>query len=124
MQASRVSAEWTTGRYQGGSMAIAARPRIAELVKGDLVHRDVYTSEEIFRLEMRRIFASTWVFVAHETEVPNVGDFKTDAIAGQPIIVIRDEADTLSEILWIAEFGCRYMYSAKAPHRCGDSEAP
>jgi benzoate/toluate 1,2-dioxygenase alpha subunit len=93
MQATRVSAEWTTGRYQGGSMAIAARPRLADLVKSDTVHRDVYTSEEIFRLEMRHIFGSTWVFVAHETEVPKVGDFKTDTIAGQPIIVIRDDAD-------------------------------
>lgn len=70
-------------------MAAQARSRFDELVKEDAVHRSVYTDPAIFGQEMCRIYGRTWVFVAHESEVRNPGDFKTDEIAGQPIIVSR-----------------------------------
>src|SRR2546422_9289342 len=70
-------------------MAIATRSQLEFLVKEDAVHRRVYTDPEVFAEEMRRIFGRTWVFIGHESEVPNPGDFKTDEIAGQPIIMVR-----------------------------------
>jgi benzoate/toluate 1,2-dioxygenase subunit alpha len=70
-------------------MAVEVRSRIDSLVKEDAVHRSLYIDPAIFLEEMRRIFGRTWVFVAHESEVPNPGDFKSDEIAGQPIIVAR-----------------------------------
>jgi len=71
-------------------MTVAAHPRFGALIKEDAVHRRVYTDPEIFAEEMRRIFGRTWVFIGHESEIPNAGDFKTDEIAGQPIIMVRD----------------------------------
>src|SRR5438093_5846783 len=68
---------------------VGAQSRFDALVKEDAVHRTLYTDPDIFIEEMRRIFGRTWVFVAHESEVPNPGDFKTDTMAGQPIIVSR-----------------------------------
>ena len=44
-------------------------------VRRGLVSRDVFVSDEIFRLEMERVFDRTWVFLAHETEIPAAGDF-------------------------------------------------
>jgi phenylpropionate dioxygenase-like ring-hydroxylating dioxygenase large terminal subunit len=61
------------------------------LVQGDRVHRRIYTDPEIFDAEMRRIFATTWVFIGHESEVPTPGDFKTDTIARRPIILVRGD---------------------------------
>ncbi len=74
---------------KGGAMAVQARSRFDAFVKEDAAHRRLYTDPEIFAEEMRRIFGRTWVFVGHESEIPNPGDFKTFDIAGQPIIVSR-----------------------------------
>lgn len=70
-------------------MAVVARSRFESLVKDDAVHRSVYTDPTIFSEEMERIFARTWVYAGHESEIPNPGDFKTDVIAGRSIILVR-----------------------------------
>ena len=63
--------------------------KIRELVKPDRVHKDFYTSPEIFELEMERIFGRTWLFIGHASQVPNQGDYFTTTIAKQPIIMSR-----------------------------------
>jgi phenylpropionate dioxygenase-like ring-hydroxylating dioxygenase large terminal subunit len=55
------------------------------------VHRNAYLDEKLFEEELRRIFYTTWVYVAHESEVANPGDYKTTYIGKQPVIVSRDE---------------------------------
>lgn len=55
------------------------------------VHRNVYLDESLFAEELRRIFHRTWVYVAHESEVANAGDYKTTVIGKQPVVVSRDE---------------------------------
>jgi phenylpropionate dioxygenase-like ring-hydroxylating dioxygenase large terminal subunit len=62
---------------------------IRALVEPTRVHGSVYTSPEVFALEMRRIFREGWVFVAHESEVPEPGDYVTKRIAGEPVVVAR-----------------------------------
>lgn len=54
------------------------------------VHGSAYTDEAIFRAEMEHIYARTWVFVGHESLVPNPGDYHTSYIGLQPVIVSRD----------------------------------
>lgn len=63
------------------------------------VHTDAYRSPEIFALEMRRIFERTWVYVAHESQVPAAGDFVTTTIGTQPVIVARDAQGRLHVLL-------------------------
>src|SRR5581483_8332026 len=53
------------------------------------VHTRAYVDPEIFDLEMERIFGTVWVYVAHESEIPAPGDFRTSAIGTQPVIVTR-----------------------------------
>ena len=55
------------------------------------VHTDAYMDREVFEAEIRNIFERTWVYVAHESEIPDVGDYKTSIIGRQPIIVSRHE---------------------------------
>ena len=62
---------------------------LRELVKPDRVHKDFYTSPEVFDLEMERIFGRAWLFVGHASQVPNPGDYITTTIARQPIIMSR-----------------------------------
>lgn len=70
-------------------MAIAARLGTTDLVREDMVRRRIFTDPAIFDAEVERIFGRTWLCVGHETEIPNPGDFKTEAIAGRPIILTR-----------------------------------
>src|SRR6266852_2610221 len=53
------------------------------------VHTSVYTDPQIFAAEMANIFEKTWVYVAHESEIPQPGDYKTAAVGRLPVIVSR-----------------------------------
>jgi len=64
---------------------------IRALVREDAVHRDVYLSQELFDLEMERLWRNTWIYVGHDSQVPNIGDFYSTEIARQPLIMLRDE---------------------------------
>ena len=55
------------------------------------VHRSIYTDPEIFELEMKYIFESNWIYVAHESQIPNKGDYLTATIGRQPVLIVRDE---------------------------------
>lgn len=70
-------------RYRGKAEAIRA------LVRDKEVHRDVYTDEEVFRLEMEHLFANTWVYVGHDSQVKEPGDFYTTTIGVQPVVMVR-----------------------------------
>src|SRR5699024_7681975 len=55
-----------------------------DLVGTDRVAGRLYTDPEIFRVEMEKIFYRTWVWVAHESEIPEAGSFKTTQVGDQP----------------------------------------
>jgi hypothetical protein len=67
------------------------RPDFAELVRDDRVHTSLYRDPAIFDAEMDRIFGSTWVWVAHASEVAEANSFKTTHVGRQPVIVTRDK---------------------------------
>jgi phenylpropionate dioxygenase-like ring-hydroxylating dioxygenase large terminal subunit len=45
---------------------------------------------EIFRLEMKNLFGRTWTVLAHESEIPQPGDYVMRYIGLDPVIVTRD----------------------------------
>ena len=49
----------------------------------------VYTSEELFLEEKRRIFMRDWLPIARVEELENPGDYQTYDIMGDPIVVAR-----------------------------------
>jgi len=63
----------------------------AWLVQEDRVHGDIYLDPEIFEEEMERIFQRGWVYLAHDSEFPDAGDFRTSWIGRQPVILTRDD---------------------------------
>jgi len=66
-----------------------AAPDFGSLVREDRVHTSLYTDPRIFATEMDKIFANTWVWVAHASEIPAPGNFKTAHVGTQPVIVTR-----------------------------------
>ena len=65
------------------------RQRVQALVQEDRVHRDLYLSPELFALEQKHLFANTWNFVGHASQVPQTGDYAMVTIAGQPLLMVR-----------------------------------
>src|SRR5438270_10011944 len=63
--------------------------RPSDLVEDDRVHRDVYLSEQLFALERERLFANTWSYLGHASQVPMPGDFLAQEIAGRPLVIVR-----------------------------------
>ncbi|MEO1677195.1 MAG: aromatic ring-hydroxylating dioxygenase subunit alpha [Pseudomonadota bacterium] len=63
--------------------------RIRAMVRGRDVHRDVYTSQEVYRAEMRQLFRNAWVFVGHESQTPTKGDYFITQVGDQPVIQVR-----------------------------------
>jgi nitrite reductase/ring-hydroxylating ferredoxin subunit len=55
------------------------------------VSRKVYSDEEVYRVELDRVFRPSWLFVAHESEIPEPGDYVTRVLGTDPVIVVRDE---------------------------------
>ncbi|MDP9898929.1 aromatic ring-hydroxylating dioxygenase subunit alpha [Variovorax ginsengisoli] len=62
---------------------------VRALVKDDRVHRDLYTSPEIFALEQEHFFGNTWNYVGHESQIPKSGDWISNDIGGRPLIIVR-----------------------------------
>ncbi len=72
---------------------------LADRVQADRVHTSLYTDPAIFETEMDKIFASTWVWVAHTSEVPEAGSYKNTYIGRQPVIVVRDRKQKVHVLL-------------------------
>jgi len=76
-------------RYRNNPAAVAA------LVRPTEVHKDLFVDDEIFELEMEHLFANTWGYVGHASQVPNAGDFYTTTIGDQPVIMVRHTDKTI-----------------------------
>jgi benzoate/toluate 1,2-dioxygenase alpha subunit len=59
-------------------------------------NRRIFTDEEIFELEMKHIFEGNWVYLAHESQIPNPGDYFTTYIGRQPIVITRGKDGELN----------------------------
>lgn len=71
----------------------------ADLAAADRVAGRLYTDPEIFESEISLIFERTWVWVAHESELPGPGTFKSTHVGRQPVIVTRDRRGALHTLL-------------------------
>jgi p-cumate 2,3-dioxygenase subunit alpha len=53
------------------------------------VHRSAMTSEEVLELERERIFARCWLYVGHDSEIAEAGDYRRRDVAGRSIMFVR-----------------------------------
>ena len=48
------------------------------------VHRSSMTSDDLFQRERELIFSRCWIYLGHESEVENPGDYRRRTVAGRP----------------------------------------
>ncbi|MEY9783029.1 Rieske 2Fe-2S domain-containing protein [Sinorhizobium fredii] len=61
--------------------------------------RDIFTNGDLFELEMKHIFESNWVYLAHESQIPENNDYYTTSIGRQPVVVTRDKNGELHAVI-------------------------
>lgn len=61
--------------------------------------RDIFTDEALYELEMKHIFEGNWVYLAHESQIPEVNDYFTTWIGRQPIVITRDKTGELNAMI-------------------------
>lgn len=73
--------------------------RYERLIERDRVHGSLYTDATIFAEELRKIWYTTWVFVGHESEVPQPGDYVRKKLGLQDVLMTRDRDGQLHLLL-------------------------
>jgi len=61
------------------------------LIHPDKVHGSLYTDRSIFSRELAKIWYTTWVFVGHESEVPEPNDYVRKRLGLQDVVMTRDK---------------------------------
>ena len=74
-------------------------PYVTEDAAEFRVSIDAYRRADIFEREIKAIFNSNWIYLGHESELPNKGDFKATWIGRQSVIVARDTDGTINAFL-------------------------
>ncbi|MGE0097175.1 MAG: Rieske 2Fe-2S domain-containing protein [Hydrogenophaga sp.] len=85
--------------------ASSPAPAWERLVRPDQVHGSLYTDPAIYQEELRKIWQRTWVYVGHESEIPNANDFVMKSIGPEPVLMTRDKA------------GAIHLLHNRCPHR-------
>ncbi|HCP55415.1 MAG TPA: Rieske (2Fe-2S) protein, partial [Pseudomonas sp.] len=83
---------------------IAKSSSLDQLVQDDRVDVSLYHDPDLYEQELEKIFYRTWVWVGHESEVRNAGDFRTTTIGRRPVIVVRDKKGAIN----VLENRCRH----------------
>jgi phenylpropionate dioxygenase-like ring-hydroxylating dioxygenase large terminal subunit len=88
---------------------------VGDLVREDRIHTSLYTDPAIFDQEMDRIFRNCWVWVAHASELPDAGSYKTHWVGSEPVIVVRDRKNQVHVLL----NRCRHRAATVCEHKKG-----
>jgi benzoate/toluate 1,2-dioxygenase alpha subunit len=86
------------------------------------VGRDIFTDPALFELEMKHIFEGNWIYLAHESQVPNNNDYFTTAMGRQPVFIARDKNGELNAFVNACSHRgamlCRHKRGNKTNYTC------
>ena len=88
------------------------------LVVGARVHGSIYTDPAIFDEELDRIFHCGWVYVGHDSEIPEHGDFRARHIGRQPVILVRGDDGEVRVLM----NRCTHRASVVCNHESGNTK--
>lgn len=63
------------------------------------ISAEIFIDDEVYRLELERLFSRAWLFLAHDSMIPNPGDFLNTYMGGDPVIVARQRDGSVKAYL-------------------------
>jgi phenylpropionate dioxygenase-like ring-hydroxylating dioxygenase large terminal subunit len=74
---------------------------MSELVArdGSRVSRRLFHGDDVYDEERRAIFERCWLFVAHESQIPNAGDFVSSTMGEEPVLVSRGKTGSIGVVV-------------------------
>jgi phenylpropionate dioxygenase-like ring-hydroxylating dioxygenase large terminal subunit len=70
--------------------AVTAQSDLFENVRRGMIPAYIYNDRDVFALERERLFNRAWMFVAHESEIPQEGDYVVRRVLDDSFIITRD----------------------------------
>jgi len=70
-----------------------------------------YTAPDVYQQELNGLFAKTWQYAAHESELKNVGDFVTFNIADESLFCVRTRDNTLKAFYNVCQHRAHQLLS-------------
>jgi benzoate/toluate 1,2-dioxygenase alpha subunit len=84
--------------------------------------RAIFTDPAFFELEMKHLFEGNWVYLAHESQIPNKNDYFTTWMGRQPIFIARSKDNELNAFINACSHRgamlCRYKRGSKSTFTC------
>ena len=63
------------------------------------ISREIFVNRDIYDEEQERVFARAWLYVGHESQIPNSGDFFVSRMGEESVILTRDRAGKMHVFL-------------------------
>lgn len=94
---------------------------VSSLVDTDrgIISPRIFAEQEIYEQELEQIFARCWLFLCHETQIPEPGDFITTYMGEDPVLVVRDRSSKINAFLNI----CRHRGNRLCRAESGNAAA-
>src|ERR1700761_9217126 len=74
----------------GGSVMGSSMSALVD-AEGGKISREIFVNPEIYRQEVETLFTRAWLFVGHESQIPNPGDFFVSRMGEESVILCRDK---------------------------------
>ena len=72
-----------------------ANDEIETIASAEGMRARAYTATDIFELEMERIFSRAWIFVGHDSQIPEPGNFRRTRIGTDEVLLVRQKDHSL-----------------------------